>query len=105
MRAEALSEGVEAPAGLGRAWVERGGVRAEALSEDVEAPAGLGCAWVGGGSGVWTEALPEDVEAPAGLGHTRAKGMQVKVDPGYIILDLFPALYGQAKRGYRAMDF
>jgi hypothetical protein len=31
--------------------------------------------------------------------------MQVKVDPGYIILDLFPALYGQAKRGYRAMDF
>ena len=60
-------------------WVERGGVRAEAL--------------------------PEGVEAPAGLGHTRAKGMQVKVDPGYIILDLFPALYGQAKRGYRAMDF
>jgi hypothetical protein len=27
-----------------RAWPE--GVRAEALSEDVEAPAGLGCAWV-----------------------------------------------------------
>jgi hypothetical protein len=49
-------------------WVERGGVRAEALPEGVEAPAGLGCAWVGGGSGVWTEARPEGVEAPAGLG-------------------------------------
>jgi len=36
-------------------------VRAEARPEGVEAPAGLGCAWVGGGSGVWTEARPEGV--------------------------------------------
>jgi len=55
-----------------RAWQE--GVRAKALPEGVEAPAGLGCAWVGGGSGVWTEARPEGVEAPAGLGCARVKG-------------------------------
>ena len=49
MRAEALSEGVEAPAGLGRAGERRVEVRAEALSEGVEAPAGLGRAGKGAG--------------------------------------------------------
>jgi hypothetical protein len=89
VRAEALPEGVEAPAGLGCAWVGGGsGVRAKALSEGVEAPAGLGRAWAEG-RGVRAKALSEGVEAPAGLGRAWAEGMQVKVDPGCIILDLF----------------
>ena len=60
-----------------RAWQE--GVRAKALSEGVEAPAGLGRAW--------------------------AEGMQVKVDPGCIILDLFSALHRHAKRRHQVMIF
>jgi len=85
-----------------RAWQE--GVRAKALSEGVEAPAGLGRAWAEG-RGVRAKALSEGVEAPAGLGRAWAEGMQVKVDPGCIILDLFSALHRHAKRRHQVMIF
>ena len=94
MRAEARPEGVEAPAGLGCAWVGGGsGVWTEARPEGV---AGRWCGlkpflrtwkplpgwgvWVGGGSGVWTEARPEGVEAPAGLGCVGGGGVRADGD-------------------------
>ncbi len=57
VRAEALPEGVEAPAGLGRVGERRVEVRAEALSEGVEAPAGLGRAGKGAGFEVQANGL------------------------------------------------